>query len=109
MKSTKSTGVNGKIDLTNLSQFELTSKAGNSQKEAKMRIFRHWEEINTRKRFNTQQQNNKTVNDDSHNSGDANTLSSDYGMKEAKGKAQQLLRERIHSRGADNGGGARAA
>ena len=75
-----------------------------------MRIFRHWEEINTRKRFNTQQQNNKTaVNDDSHNSGDANTLSSDYGMKDAKGKAEQLLRQRIHSRGAENGGGARAA
>jgi hypothetical protein len=50
------------------------------------------------------------VNDNAHNnSGDENTLSSDYGMKDAKGKAQQLLRERIHSRGAENGGGPRAA
>jgi len=50
MKS--SSGVNGRIDLSNFTQFELTSKAGNSQKEAKMRILKHWEEINSLKRFN---------------------------------------------------------
>ncbi len=105
----KSTGVNGRIDLTNLSQFELTSKAGNSQKEAKNRIFKHWEEINTRKWFNTHKSaNNTAAHDESHHD-DANTLSSDYGMNEGREKAQQLLRERIKSRGAENGGGARAA
>ena len=75
-----------------------------------MRIFKHWEEINTRKRFNTQ--NNKSAaakNDSSHDDHDDNTLSSDYGMREARDKAQQLLKERIKSRGAENGGGARAA
>lgn len=59
----KSTGVNGRIDLTNLTQFELTSKAGNSQKEAKMRIIRHWEEINSSKRFNVGAASNTSHND----------------------------------------------
>ena len=47
--SNKNSGVNGQIDLTNLAQFELNSKIGNSMKEAKMRILRHMEEINGRR------------------------------------------------------------
>ena len=75
-----------------------------------MRIFKHWEEINTRKRFNTH--NDKSAagkHSTSHDENDDNTLSSDYGMREARDKAQQLLKKRIKSRGAENGGGTRAA
>jgi hypothetical protein len=44
-----SSGVNGQIDLSNYSQFEITSKVGNSMKESKMRILKHMEEINGRR------------------------------------------------------------
>ena len=36
-------GVNGKIDLSNYTQFEVKSKIGNSMKESKMQILKHME------------------------------------------------------------------
>lgn len=101
--SDKNSGVNGQIDLTNLAQFELNSKIGNSMKEAKMRILRHMEEINGRRFARGQnstdtesaieqliQQKNKENANDPAKRG----LNSDFGMVEAGRRASSMIKTR---------------
>jgi hypothetical protein len=63
-----------------------------------MRIIKHWEEINSQKRYNMNHGGLNGHGADSSGkaaSQEPGTLPQDYGMSDAKTKAESMLKERI--------------